>query len=225
MRTSWRAVITYPPTWIAIAVVLALVVLTIALLEPSLPVAAGVVAVGAIAIVAWPAGLAATGTLRRLQDRGPAWSAAGEGDVSKLRDELDRLEDPRPAYQLQAIGEKRDNLVAMLDSRLDAGELTYGRYRSVAQQVYLAVISNLREVAIARRSISAIDTEYIDARLADLTSGDGPRNEAEILSLQLRASASSRPNCVAGAAASPSSPASSSAGVARATHRSWERSI
>ena len=33
--------------------------------------------------------------------------------------------------------------------RLTTGELTYSRYQSTAQQVYLAVVSNLREVGIA----------------------------------------------------------------------------
>ena len=107
-------------------------------------------------------------------------------DCGDLADELDGSADPRPAYQLQAIGEKRDNLVAVLGRRMDAGELTYARYQSTAQQVYLAVISNLREVAIARTSISAIDADYVDARLAELGAVDGPDAQAETSSLEDR---------------------------------------
>lgn len=186
MRTWWRAVVAYPPSWIAIAVVLVLVVAILLLLEPPPLLAFAVIGVGLVAIVAWPIILSATGTLQRLQFQAPRLPEISESEVRTLGEELDRLEDPRPAYQLQAIGEKRDNLVDILGSRLDPGELTYERYRSVAEQVYLAVISNLREVAIAKRSVSAIDTDYIDARLAELGSGDAAASLAETTSLQDR---------------------------------------
>jgi hypothetical protein len=107
-------------------------------------------------------------------------------ELRLLGNELDRLDDPRPAHQLQAITEKRDNLVSMLDRRLQTGELTYARYQSTAQQVYLAVISNLREVAVAMGSVSTIDPDYIDARLAELKGEDGDSTHAEISSLEDR---------------------------------------
>ena len=106
--------------------------------------------------------------------------------MGALKRDLDRLEDERPAYQLQAIGEKRDNLVAMLDRRLEAGELTYARYLSTAQQVYLAVISNLREVVVAIGSISTIDPDYIDNRLEELRAEGSVSAEPEIRSLEDR---------------------------------------
>ena len=56
----------------------------------------------------------------------------------------------------------------MLGSRLDAGELTYARYLTTAQAVYESTLENLHEVAVAQRSISAIDGEYIELRLAEL---------------------------------------------------------
>ena len=186
MRTWWRAVVSYPPSWIAIAVVLVAVVVILLLLEPPAFLALVVIGVGLVAIILWPITLSATGTLRRLQFQAPRVPEVSEIELATLSDELDRLEDPRPAYQLQAIGEKRENLVAILGSRLDRNELTYARYRSTAQQVYLAVISNLREVAIAKKSVSTIDTDYIDARLAKLDSGDTSGAQTEITSLQDR---------------------------------------
>lgn len=186
MKTWWRAIVAYPPSWIAIAAVLVAVVAIIVLLQPSTFLTITVIVVGVVAIAVWPVTLSATGTLTKLQYQAPKLPQLSELEVRDLAEDLDRLDDPRPAYQLQAIGEKRDNLVAILGRRLDAGELTYARYQSTAQQVYLAVISNLREVAIAKTSISTIDTEYIDARLAQLRAEDGSGAQAEISSLQDR---------------------------------------
>jgi hypothetical protein len=186
MKTWWRAVVGYPPSWIVIAAVVAAVVSIVALVEPPLFLALAAITVGAIAIAVWPVILSANGTLRKLQYATPTLTKVSEVELVMLRDDLDLLEDPRPAYQLQAIGEKRDNLVAILGHRLEAGELTYARYRSSAQQVFVAVVSNLREVLIAKKSISAIDPGYIDARLVELQAEEGGSTEAEISSLEDR---------------------------------------
>lgn len=187
MKTWWRAVASYPPSWIAIAAVVVAVVAILLLLQPSTLFTIVVLLVGAVAIVAWPLLLVTSGTLRDIQYRAPQLPEVSAGELRILKAELDRLEDPRPAYQLQAIGEKRDNLTAILDERLKSGELTYSRYQSTAQQVYLAVIGNLREVAIARKSVRTIDVDYIDTRLGELrASGDHPGSQAEITSLEDR---------------------------------------
>jgi hypothetical protein len=186
MKSWWKAVLTYPPTWIAIAAVVVIVVVILTQMEPPPVLAALVVAAGVIAIFAWPLLLSATGTLNRLQFKAQSLPEVSETELRLLGDELERLDDPRPAYQLGAIKEKRDNLSAMLDRRLQTGELTYARYQSTAQQVYLAVISNLREIAVALGSISTIDPDYIDARLAELKGEAGDSTQSEVSSLQDR---------------------------------------
>jgi len=186
MKTWWRAVLGYPLSWIVIATVVLGVASILVLLDPSLFLALAVIAIGAVAIGVWPVILSATGTLRKLQYETPKLTEVSEIELRMLRDDLDLLDDPRPAYQLQAIGEKRDNLVAILGHRLEAGELTYARYRSSAQQVFRAVVSNLREILIAKKSISAIDPDYIDARLVELQAEDGDSTETETSSLQDR---------------------------------------
>jgi hypothetical protein len=186
MKTWLRAVMGYPPSWLVVGAIVVAVVAILVLLEPPTVVALAIILMGAGAIAVWPIALSARGTLRRLQYQVPQLPLVGEVELQALRDELDGLEDPRPAYQLQAIEEKRDNLVAVLGRRMEAGELTYARYQSSAQQVYYAVISNLREVSIAKNSISAIDPGYIDARLAELAGEQGARSQPEISSLQDR---------------------------------------
>ena len=99
--------------------------------------------------------------------------AATELTARIIAAELEALDDTRPAHQLRAIQEKRDSLVGVLNSRLEAGEMTYARYLSSAQHVYLAALENLREVAVAEQSVSAIDDNYIDQRLEELVDHEG----------------------------------------------------
>jgi hypothetical protein len=191
MQTWWRAVASYPPSWMAIAAVILAVVAILVLLQPTALFTVIVIGAGAVAIVVWPLTLSATGTLEQLQYQAPKLPEFSESELERLTSDLEALHDPRPAYQLQSITEKRDNLIDILDTRLQPGELTHSRYESTAQQVYLAVISNLREVAIAEKSISAIEPEYIDSRLDDLKDADDTESEAEIRSLQDRRSLAS----------------------------------
>ena len=186
MKSWWKAVVSYPPSWVAIGVVVVAAAAILALLEPPPVLAIAVVVVGAVAVVLWPLTLSATGTLRQLQFETPELPHVSEAELGALKRDLDQLEDSRPAHQLQAIGEKRDNLVTMLDRRLKAGELTYARYLSTAQQVYLAVISNLREVVVAAGSVSTIDPDYIDDRLTELRADGSASAEPEIRSLEDR---------------------------------------
>lgn len=186
MKSWWQAVATYPPSWIALGAVVLGVGLILALLQPPALLAAVVIGAGVVAIVVWPLLLSGTGTLKQLQFKAESLPEVSETELRMLGDELERLDDPRPAYQLKAIKEKRDNLTAMLDRRLQSGELTYARYQSTAQQVYLAVVSNLREIDVAMGSISTIDPAYIDKRLAELQDEAGESTQTEISSLQDR---------------------------------------
>jgi hypothetical protein len=188
MKSWWKAVVAYPATWIAIALVGLGIWIILALLEPPFFMTVILLAIGAVAIIAWPIAMSATGTLARLQFEVPKLPELGAEEMAQLTAELQALDDSRPASQLQAIQEKRDNLVEVLNRRLVAGELTYARYMSTAQQVYLAALDNLSEVAVAMRSISAIDNEYIDSRLEDLADQQGETADAERVSLNDRRS-------------------------------------
>jgi hypothetical protein len=186
MKSWWRAVATYPPTWFAIALVVVAVWAILAVLQPPTFLAVILVVLGVVAIIVWPLTMSATGTLSKLQFEMPKLPEGGEEELAELESELSELDDPRPAHQLQAIQEKRDNLVEMLDRRLEAGELTYARYLSTAQQVYIAVLGNLHEVVLAEGSVSTIDPAYIDQRLSELEGKEGTSAEGEISSLQNR---------------------------------------
>jgi hypothetical protein len=102
---------------------------------------------------------------------GGAFAMAGQDEsqqVAALLRELGALGFAEGAEQLQMLGEKYRNLAAVLGRRLDAGEVTYGRYLGMAERVYLAAVENLQDVAIGLRSISTIDPDALALRLKDL---------------------------------------------------------
>lgn len=178
MRTWWQTMISYPLTWVVATIVVATVAALLVLLEPPGFMVAVLVGLAAVALAGWPLALTMTGTLNRLQFSLPQITAVDEDEMEKLVEELKELEDTRPTKQLKSLTQKRDNLADVLGRRLDAGEVTYARYLTTAQQVYESTLENLHEVAVAQRSISAIDGEYIDSRLAEL-SAHVTRTEAD----------------------------------------------
>jgi hypothetical protein len=188
MRSWWRAVVAYPATWLAIGFVVLGTWAVLRLLQPPFFMTVILLVLGGLAIVAWPITMSATGTLNRLQFEVPKLPEVEPEELSRLVVELEALDDTRPAYQLRAIQEKRDSLVGVLNSRLEAGEMTYARYLSSAQHVYLAALENLREVAVAEQSVSAIDHNYIDHRLEELVDHEGEAAVTERRSLEDRRS-------------------------------------
>ncbi len=188
MRNWWQAMMSYPATWAVVTVVVATVAAILVLLEPPGFMIAILFGLVAVSLLGWPLALTVTGTMNRLQFSLPQITQVDEEEMEKLVESLTGLEDPRPSKQLKSLTQKRDNLADVLGSRLDAGEVTYARYLTTAQQVYESTLENLHEVAVAQRSISAIDGEYIDARLAELAakSALGDADERERASLEGR---------------------------------------
>lgn len=179
MKSWWRAVVSYPPTWIAAVILGATVWLVLEIIDPSAVFAAVLVGLAIVAVVAWPFTMSATGTLSKLQFEVPRVEEVDPADIATLRAELDALADTQPAEQLEALLQKRQSLITVLQRRLDAGELTYGRYLATSQQVFRSSLDNLQEIALASESISTIDETYIDRRLAELADDDSDVESAE----------------------------------------------
>ena len=179
MKSWWRAVISYPPTWIAAVVLGATVWLVLEIIDPPAVLAGVLVGLAVVAAAAWPFTMSATGTLSKLQFEVPRVEEIDPADIATLRAELDALADTQPAEQLDALLQKRQSLITVLQRRLDAGELTYGRYLATSQQVFRSSLDNLQEIALASESISTIDETYIDRRLAELTDDDSDVESAE----------------------------------------------
>jgi hypothetical protein len=172
MKSWWRAVISYPPTWIAAAVLGSVVWAMIALFDPPAILVAVLVGLAFLGAVTWPLTMSATGTLNKLQFAIPRIEDVDPTELDALTADLNALDDTQPAEQLAALQQKRQSLVKVLERRLDAGELTYSRYLATSQQVYNSAFHNLEEVAVAYESISSIDENYIERRLTELATDD-----------------------------------------------------
>ena len=179
MKSWWRAVISYPSTWIAAVVLGATVWLTLTMLDPSPAFVAVLIVLVIGAVAAWPFTMSATGTLAKLQFAIPRVEEVDPREIATLRAELAPLADTQPIEQLDALLEKRQSLINVLQRRLDAGELTYARYLATSQQVFVSALDNLHEVAVAAESISTIDETYIARRLDELVGDDSDAVAAE----------------------------------------------
>ena len=186
----WKAVLTYPPTWAAGALLALLTVVFVTVLDPpsSMLVATAVVVV--LAAVGWPFAMSATGMLSSRQFAVDDADDADRLATAELAAELSAMDDSQPIEQLVALGQKRAALIRVLDRRLDRSELTYTRYVSTSEEVYTSALDNLREVAVAIESLGSIDTGYIKRRIAELdrngAAGESAQRERE--SLQQRSS-------------------------------------
>lgn len=174
----WRAVVTYPPTWAAAAIVAVATWGMLVWLDPPGVLAVVLVILAVGTVVAWPLTMTTTGKLSELQFAIPRVTEVDPAELAALAAELASLDDTQPAEQLAALQQKRQSLINVLERRLDAGELTYSRYLATAQQVYASALDNLHEVAVASESISTIDEQYIRRRLAELDDDDADQTAA-----------------------------------------------
>ncbi len=101
--------------------------------------------------------------------------------LSHLEREFEELREPTGLRQIAQLEEKFQNFERVLDRQLHEGELTHTRYLTIAEQVFLGGLDNLKAAALALRSISAIDPERIKEALqkAHATPGNTAVSELE----------------------------------------------
>lgn len=68
--------------------------------------------------------------------------------------------------QLSQIQEKFETLDKVLSDKMVPGEMTYNRYAGTAEQVYLSVLDNLKNVVSMLKSIASIDLNSVEQRLS-----------------------------------------------------------
>jgi hypothetical protein len=85
-----------------------------------------------------------------------------------LRQQLDRLDHAEGLSQLARLQEKYQAFAELLGRKLNPGELTYGRYLGMAEQVYLAGLDNLQRIVHTLHSVQTIDRDYVQRRIAEL---------------------------------------------------------
>lgn len=184
-------IFSYPPTWI--------VLLTVGLLEfaiyfwfqPPLTVLLATAGGGVVLFCIWPVLFIKSKVFAdRFFGEPKKMNAEKEEKLRRLEADLRELGSTQGVTQLKFLREKFDTLTDVLRRRLNAGELTYGRYLGTSEQVYLSAVDNLNELTVSLKSVSSIHTGYINKRLKELRkSGDpSPQQKREIGSLEKRLS-------------------------------------
>ena len=96
-------------------------------------------------------------------------------DTERRRNELQRsLEaygNKHACEQLEQFQTKIKVFIEILDMKFpDKNQLTYNRYYTIAQEVFLSGIDNLNEVLLIHKTLDAIDMDYIERSLQRLES-------------------------------------------------------
>jgi hypothetical protein len=185
-----RALLSFPPTWLVLLVTAVAEWSFFSWFQPSFIMAIAAAAVGAVLLLIWPLIVARAAVFSSAYYDTPSRPTRDSpASLSELADELKQLGAPEGAQQMQKLAPLLDNLRAVLNRRLSAGELTYGRYLGAAEQVANSVVDNLRDVDVTLRSIRSIDADSIAERLNHLRRGGGHLGEEqrrEIKSLEER---------------------------------------
>jgi hypothetical protein len=87
----------------------------------------------------------------------------------ELQKALDAYGNKHAAEQLEQFQTKIRVFIEILDLKFpDKNQLTYNRYYTIAQEVFLSGIDNLDEVLLIHKTLDAIDIEYIERSLQRL---------------------------------------------------------
>jgi hypothetical protein len=173
----------------AFSIVLLLEWLFFGMFQPSLAMGSAAMGLGAASLALWMNWMLRSPDFARRRYQITQEAQAGRlPRLEQLHADLQQVGCPQGVAQLGQLRRKFDSMTSVLMLRLDAGELTYSRYLDTAEQVYLSAIDNLHDIAISLRSVSTIDRQVLDGRLADLR-GDaraGPASQREIETLEQR---------------------------------------
>lgn len=106
--------------------------------------------------------------------------------LQHLLAELKDIGDKHGMKQVELFRQKYRNFVDILNRKLEPEELTYNRYLTIAEQVFLAGLDNLENAAVATRSVSAVDIDHINEQLGNLGNRDDSAAQAQKNQLQTR---------------------------------------
>jgi hypothetical protein len=113
--------------------------------------------------------------------------ATRERRIGQTRRRLEEAGSRDGLDQFRRLSAKFQAFEGLLAEKLDARELTHLRYRGMAEQVFLATLDNLNQVADSLAGARAIDEGFIHARRAELAGQpDGPDKSAELEALDTR---------------------------------------
>lgn len=106
--------------------------------------------------------------------------------IDLLHKEIDEKTLPKARNQLVDFKTKFDTFVDVLDDRFNPGELTFIRYMSVAEQVYLSGLDNLRNAVISSKAIQNTNPQDLNNRLNKLGASTNDAIERAALTERLQ---------------------------------------
>lgn len=167
-------------TWAAIAVIGGLETGFFYWFRPSLIMSAVVLALGLALLALWfPIFRRSDAFSTTVYQWIEAEAEVQKARLAELEADFRELDFSQGASQINLLRDKLGTLTEILKRRLDSGELTFGRYLGMAQEVYGAALDNLHEVAVALRSVSTIDVDYIRSRVQELDRGKDKTADSE----------------------------------------------
>lgn len=156
-------------TWAAVVVVAGLEIGFFYWFRPPFFMSAAILALGLVSLGLWfPIFRRSDAFSSTLYQWIEAEQATQKARLDELAADFNELGFGQGSSQIGLLRDKLGSLTGVLKRRLDSGELTYGRYLGMAQEVYGAALDNLHEAAVALRSVSTIDVDYIIGRLREL---------------------------------------------------------
>jgi len=175
-----RAVFTEPFTWAAVGLVVALVAAMLWWFRPPLTMSSITLGLGLLALAFWAVLLIRSEPfVCRLFNVPESVKAHEAAKLRQIENDFGDLHFPQGVAQLRHLQDKIRTFEGVLQRRLQAGELTYGRYLAIAEQVYLSALDNLHEIAVTLQSASGIDADYIRSRLDELRETASPTEDHE----------------------------------------------
>ncbi len=106
--------------------------------------------------------------------------------LSELETELKGIKNDQAFNQVKLFRNKYDNFHTILERKLDSSEITYNRYLTIAEQVFLNGLDNLENAALSLKSISTISSERIKSNISELQKNNNEHAEVQINELQMR---------------------------------------
>ncbi len=101
--------------------------------------------------------------------------------IIDLRKELQRVREEQGLKQIDLLQNKYNAFNDILENKFNKGEITFTRYHAMVEQVFLAVLDNLKQITNMRQAINVIDERHITGRIKDLQSRPQSRSGADEL--------------------------------------------
>lgn len=109
-----------------------------------------------------------------------------EERLKTIARELKELDCHAGSVQMDNLRAKYDSFVSVVEEKYNPSEITYGRYLGIAEQIYLAGIDNLQQVAVSLKSTRSIDRDYIEGQLEHLDANGVDNHDSDYQTLRDR---------------------------------------